>query len=149
MPGSSGCKSDPARSLAWAGGGGAAEPDVGTGRCRVPVTGKGGTTEKECSVSSLCSVYAPDPLSARELRLAALCVAMNTVVTIAGWLLWREGLIRVRFDLGWAATADALILLAAMDAAMYGLHRVAHHTLLFDWIHAIHHRTERRFLRVF
>lgn len=85
----------------------------------------------------------PDPLSRREVLLAALCVSMNAAVTFAGWVLWKRGWIQVRFDGGWRAVMDFAILLAAMDAAMYVLHRTAHHPRLYPWLHAAHHRTER------
>ena len=86
---------------------------------------------------------APDPVSAREALLAALCVGMNVAVTLLGWFLWKRGWIRVRPDSGWRAVVDFLILLSVMDAAMYVLHRLAHHRLLYPWLHAAHHRTER------
>ena len=82
----------------------------------------------------------PAPLEAREIALAALCVACNTVVTVAGWWLWRRGVIVVRRETGWRAVLDALVLLAAMDFAMYWLHRAAHWTPVYRMVHATHHR---------
>ncbi|MGC4031889.1 MAG: sterol desaturase family protein [Tepidisphaeraceae bacterium] len=38
---------------------------------------------------------------------------------------------------------DALILLVVMDFAMYVLHRIAHHRLLFPLVHRTHHRYDR------
>jgi sterol desaturase/sphingolipid hydroxylase (fatty acid hydroxylase superfamily) len=84
----------------------------------------------------------PDPVALRQIALAACCVLLNAVVTLAGWALWRRGIIVVRRDAGARAWLDALVLLVAMDALMYLLHRAAHHPLLYPLVHRAHH--ERR-----
>jgi sterol desaturase/sphingolipid hydroxylase (fatty acid hydroxylase superfamily) len=65
---------------------------------------------------------------------------MNTLVTIAGWWLWRHGFITVRRDTGPRAWADVLVLLLAMDLGMYLTHRVAHWPPIFRLLHAPHHQ---------
>ncbi|HEX2574584.1 MAG TPA: sterol desaturase family protein [Polyangia bacterium] len=85
----------------------------------------------------------PPPLEAREIGMAAMTVLLNTAVTLAGLWLYRRGLVRFRGDLGWRALADVVVLLVVMDAAMYGLHRLAHVEPLFRWLHAPHHRYDR------
>jgi sterol desaturase/sphingolipid hydroxylase (fatty acid hydroxylase superfamily) len=82
----------------------------------------------------------PPPLTRAEVSLAALCVLMNTLVTIAGWWLWRHGFITVRRDTGPRAWADVLVLLLAMDLGMYLTHRVAHWPPIFRLLHAPHHQ---------
>ncbi len=83
------------------------------------------------------------PVEPLERRLAFATIAVNTAVTIAGLLLWRQGYIVIR-DGSWLRSAfDCALLLLAMDVAMYGLHRVAHHPLLFPWLHELHHRYDR------
>src|SRR5262249_49876909 len=67
---------------------------------------------------------APLPVEAREVGLAISCVALNTLVTIAGWWLWRSGYIVVRRDTGWRAWFDVVALLLMMDLAMYVTHRL-------------------------
>src|SRR4051794_11730715 len=42
----------------------------------------------------------PEPLQWQEVAWALSCVLLNTVVTLAGWWLWRHGLITVRRDAG-------------------------------------------------
>src|SRR6185295_17369225 len=81
----------------------------------------------------------PGPVSPAEIRLAVACVAANILVTFAGVPLWRAGILRFRTDVGWWTAADVLILLLAMDAKMYLLHRVAHHPLFYGWLHRTHH----------
>src|SRR5262249_54438513 len=63
----------------------------------------------------------PPPLERQEIVLAAVTVVLNTLVSVAGWALWRARLIVIREDLGLRAALDALILLLAMDLAMYFL----------------------------
>ncbi len=85
----------------------------------------------------------PPPLTAHEVVLAASAVLLNTAVSMAGWALWRAGIIVVRTDTGLRAVLDALILLVVMDLAMYALHRLAHARILFPLVHATHHRYDR------
>src|SRR5262245_30998 len=37
----------------------------------------------------------PDPLTRKEILLASACIFLNTVVTLAGYLLWKAGWIRL------------------------------------------------------
>lgn len=83
---------------------------------------------------------APPPLERREIALAGLCVVLNAAVTFAGWTLFRAGLIVVRPGSGARLVLDALVLLVAMDLAMYLLHRLAHVRGLYSWLHGTHHR---------
>jgi Delta7-sterol 5-desaturase len=85
----------------------------------------------------------PPPLTRGELGLAALVALVNVAVTLAGWELWRRGVIRVRAELGGRAVLDALILLTTMDLSMYVLHRLAHPPKLYGLLHETHHRYER------
>ncbi len=82
---------------------------------------------------------APPPVTRTELLLVVSSVVLNTLVTLVGWWLWRAGLIRIRQDLGWGALRDVLVLVIVMDFAMYVLHRVAHHPLIYPWVHLAHH----------
>src|SRR3990172_5565644 len=70
----------------------------------------------------------PEPLTRVEILFAASCVALNTLVTVVGIMLWLAGIIRVRFQADWIGVlVDTLVLFFAMDLAMYVFHRVAHH----------------------
>lgn len=84
----------------------------------------------------------PEPLTFTEVYLAGSCVLLNTIVTIVGIILWREGIIDVRLETDWLVIIDTLVLFFAMDLAMYVFHRIAHHPLLFPIIHRTHHRFE-------
>src|SRR5687767_9591487 len=51
-------------------------------------------------------VEEPEPLEWQEVALATGCVVLNAVVTLAGWYLWKTGIIRIRRDLGWWVFLD-------------------------------------------
>jgi lathosterol oxidase len=86
----------------------------------------------------------PEPLTIRELVLAAACVTLNGLVMWVGWLLFRAGWLQVGVASSPARiAADALALLLAMDLGMYLTHRVAHHPVIFRLVHSVHHRYER------
>jgi sterol desaturase/sphingolipid hydroxylase (fatty acid hydroxylase superfamily) len=83
----------------------------------------------------------PPPITRVEIVLALSCVLLNSLVTWAGVILWRAGIIRLRpagslLDV----LVDFAVLFFAMDFAMYVFHRLAHHPLLFALIHDTHHR---------
>jgi len=83
----------------------------------------------------------PPPVTAAERMLAALCVLLNSAVMLVGWLLFRANIIRIDDSasiIRWLSDAAALLLV--MDAAMYVLHRAAHHPIAFRLVHGIHHR---------
>ena len=82
----------------------------------------------------------PPPVEATEVALAVSCVGFNTLVTFAGWWLWRAGFITIRRDTGFRAWLDAAVLLALMDLAMYLTHRLAHLPWVYPVVHATHHR---------
>jgi sterol desaturase/sphingolipid hydroxylase (fatty acid hydroxylase superfamily) len=74
--------------------------------------------------------------------LAGACVLLNSLVMVAGIILWRAGIIQVRRALDWRVLLDVAVLFFAMDFAMYVLHRVAHLRWVFPLVHATHHRYE-------
>lgn len=82
----------------------------------------------------------PPPLTRFEIWLAAVNVLISGVVSFIGWHLWKAGWIIMRPPSIGGALLDTVVLLLVMDFAMYWGHRVAHHPLLFRWIHAWHHR---------
>ncbi|HEX8916640.1 MAG TPA: sterol desaturase family protein [Humisphaera sp.] len=86
----------------------------------------------------------PQPLERAEVLWAALCVVLNGGVAVAGWFLWRAGVITVVRDGGvWRVLLDVLVLLVAMDFAMYVFHRLAHAPLLYGPLHSTHHKYDR------
>jgi sterol desaturase/sphingolipid hydroxylase (fatty acid hydroxylase superfamily) len=85
----------------------------------------------------------PEPLEAAEVAWAALCVLLNGGVAIAGWFLWKAGIIHVARGSAWRVALDVLVLLLAMDFLMYVFHRLAHVRWIYPLVHGTHHRYDR------
>lgn len=83
------------------------------------------------------------PIDRQEILVTCSSVLLNTVVTVIGLLLWRQGIIRFRTDVGIWAWLDVMVLLLVMDFAMYVLHRTAHHPWIFPLMHRLHHYYDR------
>ncbi|MBY0551639.1 MAG: sterol desaturase family protein [Candidatus Obscuribacterales bacterium] len=84
----------------------------------------------------------PARISAGQSALVGMCVALNTVVAVAGWWLWKEGVIHIRTELNWHALVDMTVLLLLMDFLMYVTHRIAHLPLIYPILHRTHHLEE-------
>ena len=82
------------------------------------------------------------PLTGMEVALAVSTVLINTLITAAGMALWRWGWMRLLPNQPWRVLLDSLVLFFAMDFGMYGLHRAAHHRLIYPLIHLTHHQYE-------
>jgi sterol desaturase/sphingolipid hydroxylase (fatty acid hydroxylase superfamily) len=81
----------------------------------------------------------PGPVTRREWGVAGVAIAINTGITLGGLVLYREGIIRFRDDVGIRAWGDVFVLLVVMDLAMYALHRIAHVGWIFRLLHRLHH----------
>ncbi|TGE28182.1 sterol desaturase family protein [Hymenobacter metallicola] len=79
------------------------------------------------------------PVSAQEFRFAAYTLFLNTGITFVGFLLWRHGYIRIREDVSWRVLLDFLVLFLGMDLLMYVFHYGIHHSVLYRWVHGLHH----------
>jgi sterol desaturase/sphingolipid hydroxylase (fatty acid hydroxylase superfamily) len=86
---------------------------------------------------------APPPLDRLEVGLAASTVVLNAAITFAGLVLYREGIVTIDSTIApLRVLRDVVVLVVVMDAAMYALHRVAHHPTMMRLLHAPHHRYE-------
>jgi lathosterol oxidase len=75
-----------------------------------------------------------------EIALGFVSVFANTLVPLAGLMLYRAGRIGVSVDRAWfTVVAELVVFMLAMDAMMYALHRLAH-VRVFAFIHELHHR---------
>ncbi len=93
--------------------------------------------------SSRRVALAPAPLTLTEVIVALVNVLLNTLTTLVGLWLWRNGIVRFRTDVGLLALADVLVLLLVMDLLMYLLHRLAHTRVLYALLHQFHHQYDR------
>lgn len=83
-----------------------------------------------------------EPFKRIEVIAALGTVVINAVVSVAGWMLWKHGIITLVAKPGWALALDVVLMVGAMDLGMYGLHRVAHWPWLYPLLHRFHHRHE-------
>ncbi len=89
-----------------------------------------------------CASPAP-PLTGLEIGLSASCVVLNSLVMFIGIFLYQQGFVTVFTEFTWwMVLRDVAVLVFAMDAAMYLLHRVAHHRWIFPFVHRTHHSYE-------
>ena len=79
------------------------------------------------------------PLSRQQVRLAACTLLLNTLITFAGFWLWRQGIISIREGISGRIVLDFVVLFLGMDLLMYVFHYAIHHTALHRWVHALHH----------
>lgn len=86
--------------------------------------------------------------SGHEWLLAMATVSINAVISLGGWLLWRQGWLQLNLQAGpLIIMRDTIILVLAMDLALYILHRIAHTRWFYSWAHYLHH--EYRDVRMF
>ncbi|HVI45429.1 MAG TPA: sterol desaturase family protein [Chitinophaga sp.] len=75
----------------------------------------------------------------RQWGICLLTCALNTVVTYAGYWLWKQGYIIITTSLSFRIITDAVFLFLAMDLLMYIFHYIIHKTFLYRWLHQLHH----------
>lgn len=84
----------------------------------------------------------PEPLSKQEVALATLCVFCNSLVALAGWCLWRQGIITINRAVDFNVIFDIFALVLMMDFFMYVTHRIVHIPGIYEWVHKTHHKYE-------
>lgn len=65
---------------------------------------------------------------------------LNTVVTYAGYWLWKQGFIKISYEVSWTVATHFLLLIMAMDLLMFLFHYLIHKTFLYKAIHGLHHQ---------
>jgi len=84
-----------------------------------------------------------EPLRQVEIAAAIGSIFFNSVVSVLGWMLWKQGIILLPEKPVWAWLSDAVFMLLAMDLGMYALHRLAHLRRIYPLFHTFHHRHEK------
>jgi len=82
----------------------------------------------------------PFTISRKEWLICAGTNVLNTVVTYAGYWLWKQGLIKTPYEISWRIAAHFLLLLLAMDLLMFLFHFIIHKTVLYKAVHGLHHQ---------
>jgi lathosterol oxidase len=78
-------------------------------------------------------------ITGKEAFYATLSLLINTIITFAGFLLWKNNYIVFDTEFSWKIIPDFLVLFLAMDLVMYFLHLFIHHTPLYRPVHGLHH----------
>jgi sterol desaturase/sphingolipid hydroxylase (fatty acid hydroxylase superfamily) len=78
-------------------------------------------------------------ISVKEYGTAFLTLFINTCITFAGFLLWKNGQIHFSTVVSFRMALDFFILLLVMDLVMYLLHLLIHHSVFYKPVHAFHH----------
>lgn len=81
----------------------------------------------------------PEPVSAKEIIYCISTVLLNAAVTLAGWFLWKQEIIKIKSAVNLRSFLDILVLFFSLDMFMYFLHRIAHLPLLYPLLHKTHH----------
>lgn len=76
----------------------------------------------------------------REWLICCLTNLLNTIVTYAGFWLYKKHIIVIKTDISWRSVPDLLLLFFAMDLLMYLFHLLIHKTILYKTIHQLHHK---------
>jgi sterol desaturase/sphingolipid hydroxylase (fatty acid hydroxylase superfamily) len=77
--------------------------------------------------------------SGNEVWICILTNIINTLITYAGFWLWKHGYILFSYDLSWRIAFDFLMLFILMDLAMFIFHYFIHHSVIYKAIHKFHH----------
>lgn len=83
-----------------------------------------------------------EPLKLSEILSALGAVILNSLVSVIGWMAWRDGYIDIKVMPFGRAILDCIVMLIVMDLGMYVFHRLAHVPAIYNLMHAFHHRHE-------
>lgn len=78
----------------------------------------------------------------RDRSLTASTTFVNAAAVLPPWWLWSRGTIELASP-SLRIVLEVLYLTVAIDTAMYALHRISHHGVLFRWFHQVHHSDDR------
>lgn len=86
------------------------------------------------------SIVSPIAATRQEWLIAAVTNVLNTVVTYAGYWLWKQAFITISYEISWLILLHFLLLFLAMDLLMFLFHFFIHKTFLYKAIHGLHHK---------
>ena len=75
----------------------------------------------------------------RDWVLCGVTNILNTVITYAGFWLWKKHFIIIAMGVSWRILLDFLLLFFSMDLLMFLFHFLIHKTFLYKYIHLLHH----------
>ncbi|ACU58879.1 sterol desaturase family protein [Chitinophaga pinensis] len=92
-----------------------------------------------CVVLLIGRFYYKGPYTPKEWTICIITNIINTIVTYAGFWLWKHGIVKITMGVSWNLLLDFLLLFLAMDLLMYVFHIAIHKTFLYKAVHRLHH----------
>lgn len=78
-------------------------------------------------------IFNPPDKNKKEIYLLVVNIFLNSLITFIGFVLWKEGIIKIVTTTVFSFCIDLGILFFAMDFAMYILHRIAHISFIYPY----------------
>lgn len=78
-------------------------------------------------------------LPARAITSATATTVVNGLVLVPAWWLWQRGTLHLPSPELLPSLAQFVYLTLFMDAALYWIHRIGHHELVYRFVHERHH----------
>ncbi len=82
----------------------------------------------------------PGPVTGAEVALTVVALLINSGVGVAGWALWKAGLVTLSASTGPRVLLELLAFTLVMDVLAYAAHWIAHRRRLYRLAHELHHR---------
>ena len=79
-------------------------------------------------------------ITRKEWLVASVTLGMNSLINLAGFLLWRGGVITLHTGFSLSIPLDFVVLFLGMGFLMYAFHYLVHKTFLYGFIHRLHHQ---------
>jgi Delta7-sterol 5-desaturase len=79
--------------------------------------------------------------TSRDWQICILTNILNTVVTYAGYWMWKHAVMTITTTFSWSIVPDFFLLFLGMDLLMYIFHYIIHKTFLYKVIHQLHHQS--------
>lgn len=84
--------------------------------------------------------FVPYTYTRREWQICILTNFLNMLITYTGFWLWKHGIIRMTTNISLTIFKDFLLLFFAMDLLMFIFHYLIHKSLLYKFVHQLHHQ---------
>lgn len=92
-----------------------------------------------CGVLAIGGFFYKGAYTAKEWGICAITNILNTIVTYAGFWLWKHHFITITTNISWIILLDFMLLFLAMDLLMFIFHIIIHKTFLYKAVHRLHH----------
>ncbi|WP_236059926.1 sterol desaturase family protein [Chitinophaga rhizophila] len=92
-----------------------------------------------CSILLIGRFFHKDTPTSAEWTMCIITNILNTVITYAGFWMWKHHIIHITTVWSWQVLPDFLLLFIGMDLLMFLFHLTIHKTFLYKAVHQLHH----------